>query len=396
MSDCNSQITNGFRPCECPPGEQGPQGATGPQGVPGPKGDTGEQGPQGPVGPKGDKGDTPTLDLKLEGNDLSLVVNGVADTVTLPTGGGTQASLDLSNLYVDAVNGVDQHPNEVAGAGTRSKPFKTFAYANSVALDGSTRTVYLMEDQDHIVSATNPAIIKTGYLDVKPYGPTYEAYLRQEDKLPRLVMSGFLTYMFEDETNKDMVRLETIINRANSLFQGVHFILDNEGTITPTAPERNNLEASSVARITNEDTLTLEYCAISSRGTTVTSPQYQYGIVEYYYSGTGILPVFDKNFIGFVSTSGRAKATTILRDLSYNSENMFTPFRGYNYGYGYGHGYYGSISLRHSSLQDYRIITDNIYDKTVEFLSSGDEIFINPIFDVSSSELMELVSNNLV
>ena len=131
MSNCNSQIINGFRPCECPPGPQGPKGdkgdtgpvgpqgpvgpvgpkgdkgdtgATGPQGPVGPvgpkgdKGDTGPQGPQGPVGPKGDKGDTPTLDLKLEGNNLSLVVDGVEDTVTLPTTGGTPLTITDLNV----------------------------------------------------------------------------------------------------------------------------------------------------------------------------------------------------------------------------------------------------------------------------------------------------------
>ena len=86
MSNCNSQITNGFRPCECPPGPQGP------------KGDKGDTGPQGPAGPKGDKGDTPTIDLKLEGNNLSLVVDGVVDTVTLPT---TSGPLTITDLNVD-------------------------------------------------------------------------------------------------------------------------------------------------------------------------------------------------------------------------------------------------------------------------------------------------------
>ena len=56
-------------------------------------GPAGPQGPQGPQGPKGDKGDTPTLDLKLEGNNLSLVVDGVADTVTLPTTSGTPLNI---------------------------------------------------------------------------------------------------------------------------------------------------------------------------------------------------------------------------------------------------------------------------------------------------------------
>lgn len=59
MGSCNSHITRGFRPHECPPGPQGP------------------------------KGDTPKLDLTLNGNSLSLVVNGVADTVTLPTANNT-------------------------------------------------------------------------------------------------------------------------------------------------------------------------------------------------------------------------------------------------------------------------------------------------------------------
>lgn len=70
MSNCSGQITNNFRPCECPPGPQGPigpqgpqgvqgpQGAVGPRGATGPKGDIGEAGPQGPIGPKGDTGDT--------------------------------------------------------------------------------------------------------------------------------------------------------------------------------------------------------------------------------------------------------------------------------------------------------------------------------------------------
>ena len=120
MSDCNSQIINGFRPCECPPGPVGPKGdkgdtgATGPQGPQGPagpagpKGDKGDTGPQGPQGPKGD---TPTIDLKLEGNNLSLVVDGVEDTVILPTTSGTPLNITDLNVrgftdpYGDSING---------------------------------------------------------------------------------------------------------------------------------------------------------------------------------------------------------------------------------------------------------------------------------------------------
>ena len=146
MNNCNSQITNGFRPCECPPGPQGPagpqgvagpQGPTGPQGPQGPagpkgdkgdtgpqgpqseagpKGDTGEQGPvgpQGPQGPKGDKGDTSTLNLKLEGNNLSLVVDGVEDTVALPITDGTP--LNITELFVTGF--ADPHDNRAFNLG---------------------------------------------------------------------------------------------------------------------------------------------------------------------------------------------------------------------------------------------------------------------------------------
>ena len=68
------------------------------KGDKGDKGDTGPQGPVGPVGPQGPKGDTPTIDLKLEGNNLSLVVDGVEDTVTLPTTGGTPLTITDVNV----------------------------------------------------------------------------------------------------------------------------------------------------------------------------------------------------------------------------------------------------------------------------------------------------------
>lgn len=86
-------------------GPQGERGPVGPKGDTGAKGATGPQGPIGPVGPQGPvgpKGDTPTLDLKLEGNALSLVVNGVPDTVTLPTSSGTP--LTITDVSATAFN----------------------------------------------------------------------------------------------------------------------------------------------------------------------------------------------------------------------------------------------------------------------------------------------------
>lgn len=133
MNDCGSQLINGFRPCECPPGPQGPigpqgpqgvqgpQGTVGPRGATGPKGDTGDVGPQGPVGPKGDKGDkgdtgatgatglqgpvgpkgdtgakgatgpkgdkgdTPVVTMQLDGDTLRLTVDGTVYNADLST-----------------------------------------------------------------------------------------------------------------------------------------------------------------------------------------------------------------------------------------------------------------------------------------------------------------------
>ena len=116
-----------------PKGDKGDTGATGPvgqQGPVGPRGAPGQEGPQGlrgatgstgPTGPVGPQGATPTLDLKLEGNNLSLVVNGVADTVTLPTGGGTPPTItNLSaSSFADPWGNYSKHLGYFDVGGTR-------------------------------------------------------------------------------------------------------------------------------------------------------------------------------------------------------------------------------------------------------------------------------------
>lgn len=306
---------------------------------------------------------------------------------------GIEAPPNLSNLYVDAVNGVDQHPDDVAGAGTRAKPLKTFTYANSIAFEGTTRTIHLMADQDHIVDSANESVIKQGRLTVRPYGPVFDAYkvvnvgntntiiaMRNDNKLPRLVLTGFSTYKYSASTSIDIVRLAAVYNRANSEFQGVHIILDNAGSIEPTAPERTILQAYQAARILNEDTLTLYLGKVSSRGTTVTSPQFVSGIVSDYTKATGIISRFNKNFIGLVSSPHRAEVSTIVSNIVYDSANMFTSFRAW------GHDYYGSISLRDSMLEDNHVITNSVYSKTFDDLPSGGKVIINPSTDVPSNQ----------
>lgn len=306
---------------------------------------------------------------------------------------GIEAPPNLANLYVDAINGVDQHPEEVTGAGTRAKPLKTFAYANEVAFEGTSRTIYLMADQDHVVPSSAPARIKSGYLQVHPYGPIYDAYkvvhvsttythraLRTDNKLPRLVLNGFGTYKYYGNNVTDIVQLTTIYNKANTIFDGVHVVLDNEGTITPTAPERTTLQAYQVARILNEHTLTFNLSKVTSHGTTVTSPQYVSGLVSEYTKGTGIIPKFNKNFIGLIAGADSAEAANIVRYTIYESGNMFTSMRGW------GVDYLGSINLKDSGLADNHEITNYVYDKTFDDLPSGGKVIINPSTDVPSNQ----------
>ena len=306
---------------------------------------------------------------------------------------GIEAPADLANLYVDAVNGVDQHPDNVAGAGTRAKPLKTFTYANSIALEGTRRTIYLMADQDHIVDSARASTIKAGILTVEPYGPIYDAYklihsstiavihaMRADNKLPRLVLTGFGTYKWYGNNVIDIVQLTSISNQANSEFRGVHIILDNAGSIEPTAPERTTLHTYYAARILNENSLTLAHCRINSKGTTVTSPQYVSGIVSAYTKATGIISQFNKNFIGLMASSTRQIVDTIIINLTYESDNMFTSFPAWE------RDYYGSISLKLSGLTDNHDLTNYVFSKTFDDLPNGGKVLINPSTDVPSNQ----------
>lgn len=306
---------------------------------------------------------------------------------------GIEAPPNLSNLYVDAVNGVDQHPDEVEGAGTRAKPLKTFKYANDISYEGTTRTIHLMADQDHIVNSYPNTVIKPGYLEVKPYGPVYDAYklvhvsnpatlnaMRTDVKLPRLVLTGFHTYKWYGDTVTDVALFASISNNANTQFSGVHIVLDNQGSLEPTSANTTTLRAYQLARIVNGDTITFEQCDISSIGTTTTNQQFTHGIVSLYNKDTGIMNNFNKNFIGLLATPNRVEATTIFSRILYRSDNMTTSDRGW------GVDYFGSISLRDASLPDNHVITDYIFTKSYDTLRSGDRIIINPSTDVPSSD----------
>lgn len=108
---------------------------------------------------------------KQEGNLLQLLKDGLYY--------GVKAPADLANLYVDAINGVDQHPDDVDGAGSKAKPLKTFAYANKIAREGTIRKILLHTEQEHICSVDNYFWLKAGRISVVPYGPAADAAVKE-------------------------------------------------------------------------------------------------------------------------------------------------------------------------------------------------------------------------
>ena len=85
------------------------------------------------------------------GDTLTVGANGLVDVKLSKADGnllqkrgdglyyGIEPPTNLQYLYVDAVNGVDQHPDNVVGAGTRSKPLRTIRYAEEISLVGTSR-----------------------------------------------------------------------------------------------------------------------------------------------------------------------------------------------------------------------------------------------------------------
>ena len=215
---------------------------------------------------------------------------------------GITPPANVANLYVDAVNGTDQDPNVVAGAGTRTSPLKTFTYACQLAVNGTYRRIYLMADQDHIVDSAASATVKAGELTVFNYGPVYDNYLathrastvvstnlRNDNKAARLVLRGFETYKWYGDDATDVVDLVSIENNGNLRLEGISIVFDNQGEINPTKAGITTLRAYSTARILNKGTLNLSISRVSSRGTTTVNSAFVSGI-KTQFNDKGIIP----------------------------------------------------------------------------------------------------------
>lgn len=199
---------------------------------------------------------------------------------------------ELANLYVDAVNGVDQDPLQVKGSGTKAKPLKTFGYALWLVENGTSSTIHLHESQEHVVDVTKTNTYKSDIvLSVKPYGSKTDAskasngnntYLANLDAArnghaPKLVFSGCRVTPYRPATGwYDRVELHAfVLTDANIDWGGVHFVNDLGFTAAVTSDSSFNHTTSSPNYVTHPFRMELrgnsvesvQGCRVSSRGT---------------------------------------------------------------------------------------------------------------------------------
>lgn len=82
---------------------------------------------------------------------------------------GIVAPPNLTDIYIDAVNGVDTND------GTRALPLKTLLEALSRGTTGLDRNIRLHEGQDHWVTPRSSTSFRGGHWTVMPYGPLSDA-----------------------------------------------------------------------------------------------------------------------------------------------------------------------------------------------------------------------------
>ena len=212
---------------------------------------------------------------------LEVRVSGLEDNALRVIDGklyyGTRARPELTTLYVDAINGVDQNPLKVSGAGTRDMPLKTFVYANRVAEYNTTRTILLKENQDHIVDASTKFQVKPGILSIKPYGSKFDSYigveahpgerLSREGQTARLVFTGSVPKDLEIEKRSYQDLICLVVESASVHTDGIDIVNDLNFTIGYGKYPVLHAELNRVKLLNNSSWYHIRG-KISSRGTT--------------------------------------------------------------------------------------------------------------------------------
>lgn len=200
---------------------------------------------------------------------------------------GIEAPAETKYLYVDAESGVDQDPNVVRGAGTKKKPLRTIAYANSLATLGTVRTIYLKTEQEHVLETSNIVTVVSGLLNIAPYGDAYDqaiadnnrslskakSALLESDKAPKIVFRGAEVYATQGNTRLAVdLQCMSIETGATVTFSGVTLHNDTEMTIAPVSGV-TKWNAGTLNRIIvkSNANVDLTYVKLSQSGTVTVS-----------------------------------------------------------------------------------------------------------------------------
>ncbi|VEH67279.1 Uncharacterised protein [Rodentibacter pneumotropicus] len=315
---------------------------------------------------------------------------------------GSKPRAELADLYVDAVNGVDQDPLKVKGAGTRTNPLRTFKYAATLAERGTSRRIWLKEDQDHYVYQSQTFSIKSGNLYIYPYGEIHDALLAldkgnsylsraallRQKKEPRLVLKGVGISKYEDsQQNFDRLQVQVFYTENNTLlsFEGVRLVNDLGFNFKVIVRRMDNAEGGirdvnvNPYRIYMGDNSRLNF--INSRCTTIGRPNVT-GDVEETTELMRLGNLKEKDSRGLYLTSF---FYGLGLDISINYLHIDTA-ECYLYGNQGWHAVYGAdTTVNNQGTSNITDVTKRIYNARFDNLGNGIEQIIVPTTTIPTS-----------
>lgn len=193
---------------------------------------------------------------------------------------GIEPPANLKNLYVDAINGVDQHPDDVVGAGTKAKPLRTIRYAESISLVGTSRNIFIREGQDHILRPEDDFIFKDGLCRITLYGPTIEELratkpdsgvaermVYERGLLPRIVFKGYKVGEYPKANRSNIFhQCASVADNCALTFYGVALVNDISERYDVTSQYAYS-SAPNMFRMLVQGSVLVNACALYCEGT---------------------------------------------------------------------------------------------------------------------------------
>ena len=324
---------------------------------------------------------------------------------------GIQAKANIANLYVDAINGIDQDPNKVIGAGTRANPLKTIKYAVLLAERGTTRVIHLKELQEHVLDANDYFEVPEGRLYFTSYGEQRDAIWNSnsvsdsfqlinqvdiQNKNAIIVFKGIRTSLFPPNPNIttkfNVFNTPCIGIQSNTLvdFNSCHFVNDLDFTMNFT--ENNTASTMGTQQtgriyVNNTGELSIICCKFSERGSIKFNNPFN---VEFDTNEKKEAHFMKPNSSGLyecamIGASSNFNGTIYLyrTERNFNLRNML-----------FGRNYWSATNLKKpsynfSSLENTLITKENLIKHTHHFRkevqSNGTKLLVSPISNLLNS-----------